>query len=284
LRKSIALLSALLFISIIIVIINSIYNIYTKFNEQNTIYKNITQNSLLIKDIKKFLSNVSDDINSSDDLDLLFSSFMLNINNTKLNITISPVFDKININEIALKKTKPFIKQYLLNILSTYNIKDPEYFIDLILDTIDSDKEERNAYSEIKLIDPSFPNGKIYSFKHFKKILKFYAHERRDEDIFKIPWKKLIYFGDKKIYPIDCKRINKNIATFLGLVFEEYSCKEILNYDENKKLIKNLDIISFNKKTPYFIKVTIHYDTENFKLIYDINSKKVIDLEYYPLY
>ena len=153
------------------------------------------------------------------------------------------LFDKININEIALKKTKPFIKQYLLNILSTYNIKDPEYFIDLILDTIDSDKEERNAYSEIKLIDPSFPNGKIYSFKHFKKILKFYAQQRRDKDIFKIPWKKLIYFGDKKIYPIDCKRINKNIATFLGLVFEEYSCKEILNYDENKKLIKNLDII-----------------------------------------
>jgi len=57
----------------------------------------------LTKDIKKFLSNVSDDINSSDDLDLLFNSFTLNIDNKKLNIIISPVFDKININEIALK-------------------------------------------------------------------------------------------------------------------------------------------------------------------------------------
>jgi len=284
LRKSIALFVTLIFLSIIVTLINSIFGVYDKFTAQNVFYKSIAQNSLIIKNIKDILSDISDDINSNEDLDMLFQRYKLNYADTLLNIKISPLFDKININEISLTTQSPYIRKYLYDILEFYNVKDPEYFIDLIEDTIDSDTEEKNAFSEIKLTNPEFPNGKIYSYKHFEKILKFYANERRDKNIFKIPWRKLIYFGEKKLYPIDCERIDKNIASYLGLVFNVYSCEEISRYEENKKIIEKLDIISFDKTHTYFIKTEINYNAQNIKIIYDVSSKKVINIGYDTIY
>ena len=244
----------------------------------------MTQNSLLVKDTVEIMNKISKDINSSEDLNILFNNYSVNLHNIKITITVSPLLNKININEIALKQQKPYIVNFLINIAQYYNVQDPIYLTDLIEDTVDKDKDERNAYSEIVLENPSFVNGKIYSYEHFKQILTFYSEQRRDDSVFKIPWKKYIYFGSIRKTPVDCERLDKLTASFLGLVFDEYSCEEIKSFEENKKIIDSLDIITFNKKKPYPVKINIKYNNEHIKMIYDINYKKVEKLEYDPVY
>jgi len=281
LRKSIALLITLMFLSIVIVIIGSVFNIYDKLVKQSSFYKDIAQNSLIIRDIENILSNISNNINSTDDLNILFRTFQINLNDKIINVKISPLFDKVNINELLKKKS---VKRYIYNICEDYMLKDIQYFLNLLEDTIDTDLEERNYLSEIKLINKNFQNGKIYSYKHLKKIVQFYAQKTGDKNIFNIPWKKFIYFADNKVYPIDCDRLGEKKAKYLGLIFNMYSCKEIKRYEENKKIIKNLDIISFNKNKPYFIEIMINYDKQKIDIIYDLNSKKAINIEYSAVY
>jgi len=276
LRKSIALVSALLFTVIIIGILSAILNTVNSFSFE--FYKKIPQDSLLIKDTEKILKHISKEINSSSDLDMLFNTFPFVSDNFKVLITISPLSSKIDVNELKNKKAKKHIISMLQNILTQYNIQDPQYFINLILDTLDKDTLERNPPSEICIENSTFLNGKIYNFKHFKKILFFYEKNRMDKSIYNIPWKKLFYFGDGNIKPVDFERMPKEIKTALGL--EEETLEALKKNPQTKKTVQNLDIIPFTKNKPYLIKVDINYsDKHIIKLIYDINKKKAVDIE-----
>jgi len=275
LRKSVALISAVLFTVVIIAILGSILKTVNSYSFD--FYKKIPQTSLLIKDTENILERISKEINSSGDLDMLFNDFRFASENFNVLISISPVSSKIDINEITQKQAKKDIINLLQNTLTQYGAQDPKYFIDLILDTIDKDSLERTPPSEISIEITNFPNGKIYNWTHFKKILSFYDKNRMDNSVYKIPWRKLFYFGDGKIKPVDFDRIPEEIKNALGLGENDY---DTLKKDKQlKKILQNLDIITFTKNKSYLIQVDINYSSENIKLIYDINKKKAVDIE-----
>jgi hypothetical protein len=106
LRKSIALFLTLIFITVILAIVGSIIGIYKKISKNN-FERDISQNSVLIMNVKNILDNVVKDLNKSN-IKKIYNSFPV-INRDgdfKVLITIKPLLDKININEYFDKNKK----------------------------------------------------------------------------------------------------------------------------------------------------------------------------------
>jgi hypothetical protein len=277
-RKSIALFLTLIFMIIILAIVSSIIGIYKKISKSD-FEKDISQNSILIIDVKSILDNAINDINKSD-LKKIYNTFSISNKdgNFRAIIKIKPLLDKININEYFDKNKKKYISIFLDNLLDYYQIKDPVFFKSLIEDTLDTDDIERVGDSEIKLKNKFFKNGRIYNYKHFKEILDYYVKYTEDNSVYKIPWNSLIWFGDKKSI-IDCDIINKNVAKFLGLVFDEKLNCKTLQREENKEILNKLSIISFNKNISYLVDIEINYSNQNLKIYYDINKKRIKNIK-----
>ncbi|GAB6075069.1 hypothetical protein [Nautilia lithotrophica] len=289
-RKSIALLITMFFLLSIIFILNVIlnkYEIYT--NKNHTTY--IAQNSIIIRNTLKTLSKISDQVKTSEDLKKLFTTIPLSSNKGDFRIiyTIQPLFNKIDINALLNQnKINTFIENYIDNILNYYQVKDPVLFKDLLLDTIDSDDKEREAYSEIIIQNPFFQNGKIYNITHLEQIEHYYYKKTNDKNIFNIPWNELIFFGNGKKHIIECNLINKNVAQFLGLTRNNADTCKSLQTEENNETIKNLNIIAYDGNQSFWIKTNITYfinqQKQNIKITYDLHNKKVISIESNPIY
>ena len=270
-KNGIALLITLSFLIIIVILIGKLFFVYEKISSDN-FERAISQNSLFIKDVKKEISNLTKDINSSTDLKKIFISFPFKVNDIKGIITITPLSNKLNINLYKDKEKRKYIDQFLENLFNYYNVSDFYYFKNLLLDTYDLDLNERNNYTEIANYDDTFQDGEIYNFAQFKKILDVYSKQRNDKNIYKIPWKKLIYFSNQKSI-IDCKNANKLLLKLLNID----SCKNITDP------MKSLDIIPYSKGKNYLIKININYNLDNLNIIYDLKTKKAI-VEDNPVY
>jgi len=277
-KKSIALLSVLLFMIILFGILNTIFLIYNNYSKDN--FSNIiNQNSELISNIKNILKKI--DINSTKNLKTILTSvpFSSKDGNFRGIVKINLLSDRINLNEyLKNNKINSSIDYVLDKIFEKYEIADPLFLKSLILDTLDNDNKERNAYSEIKLFDKTFPNGYINK-KIFKIILNYYVKKTDDKNVYKIPWNKFFIFLNIHT-PIYCEFINKNLFN----LFDEDNCKEL----EKTKIANGLDIISFNKNKTLIIGLNILYMLNNQKeklnVIYDVHNKKVISIESNPLY
>jgi len=280
-RKSIALFLTVIFITVIMAVLSGIFAVYQKFTK-DSFYKSISQNSILIKNIKSTLDNISKDINGID-IKNIFQTFPISSKdgNFRALITIKPMFDRVDINEINKNK---YVKKYLENILEYYQTADPVLFESIILDTIDLDTKERVGGSEIVLNRAFFKQGRIYNYTHFKEILDYYVKLTNDKSVYKIPWQKLFIFGNGNSI-IDCNLISKTVAKFLGLQYNEnINCKSLNSFKENKNIIQNLNIIPFNKNIIYLIKINILYNKENLSLIYNINRKRIENIKNNILY
>ena len=280
-RKSIALFLTVIFITVIMAVLSGIFAVYQKFTK-DSFYKSISQNSILIKNIKSTLDNISKDINGID-IKNIFQTFPISSKdgNFRALITIKPMFDRVDINEINKNK---YVKKYLESILEYYQTADPVLFESIILDTIDLDTKERVGGSEIVLNRAFFKQGRIYNYTHFKEILDYYVKLTNDKSVYKIPWQKLFIFGNGNSI-IDCNLISKTVAKFLGLQYNEnINCKSLNSFKENKNIIQNLNIIPFNKNIIYPIKINILYNKENLSLIYNINQKRIENIKNNILY
>ena len=282
-KKSVVLFITLSFLLVMMALLGAIFTIYHNYSKTNESVYN--QTTILIKDIVKSLQSL--DINSSDKVDniLMTIPFSSNDGDYRGMMDIKPMFNKINLNEyLNNKKENKTIDIFLNNILEKYEVADPIFFKALLLDSLDLDKEERQGYSEIILSDENFKNGAL-RFKSFNKILKYYAQKRDDKNIFKIPWKKYIFFSDQNT-PLICDFVDSNLTKLLG-VEDDDLCDAIKNRELSKKL-KNLDIIPFNNKRSFWIKIdtnfTLTNSSNNFVLIYDLTKKKVISIESHPIY
>ena len=270
-KRSIALLITLSFIIVVVLIVGKILNIYEKIS--NTGFeKSISQNSVLIKDIKKNLKDILKDINSSKDLKNIFVTLPVSMDDFRGVVTIRPLSDKLNLNLYKDKTKRKYIDIFLQNLFDYYNVADFYYFKNLLLDTFDSDNIERDSFTEIKNYDYTFNNGNIYSFNQFKKILIQYINYTNDKNILKIPWQKLIYFSDESTI-IDCENMNKKFLKFYGI----NNCKE------KNDIANALDIISYEKNRSYLIEIDVNYTLDNLKIVYNLNTKKAV-VENNPLY
>jgi len=264
-KKAIALLVVLGFIIVLISISTALFNIYDKYSKNS--YKYITQDALYIRNIKKILKNYL----KTKDIYKIFNEYHIKLDNNSLKVTISPLQNRVNINQYLINnKINLYIDDMLDNILNFYQVKDPILFKNLLLDTIDSDTISRSNHSEIIKEDQNFQNNQIYNYNHFKKILDYYNFLTNDTNIYKIDWNKYIFFGEKKRYSLDCNLITIELAQFIGVKFQNdiISCKNLI---QNKNS-KAFDLKPFDKNSTYLLDIKIEYDNNKIDLIYDTKS------------
>jgi hypothetical protein len=88
---------------------------------------------------------------------------------------------------------------FVSRIFERYPIASPNMFLNILLDTIDMDLEQRQEGSEILASFPDFHNGSIENFTQFEQVIARYLTLTKDSQILDIPWKQLIGFEGEKI-------------------------------------------------------------------------------------
>jgi len=269
LKKSIALFAVLAFLIVVFALLNTIFKIYEDYSKNSN---NFYQTTVLIKNIFDILNTISKDINETN-FKFIFTTIPISSKdgNFREVIKIKPLFDKINLNEyLQNNKINPSIDMFLNNLFEKYNILDPQYFKDLLLDSLDKDDLERSPDTEKLNI-----NSKIYNYKQFQKIINFYAQKKNDKSIYKISFNKYIYFYPDKT-PLICEILDKNLNNLLNI--KNLDCKNLSNI--NKKILNDLDIITFKSAKIFFVKIS----TNEFNMTYDLKQKRIIKFENNPVY
>ena len=282
-KKGIALLITIGFIVILTSIITYMFSITEKVFDVASKVDTKNQKAILFSDVKSLLDRYAQDVKNSEDLDTFLLGtppFFDEKSDLSLQIELKPLSNKININSILIKnKVDENIQNFIQNISATYNILDVSFFISLILDTIDIDDISRQALSEISRENVKFSNSRIINKDHFDIILNYYANTIRDNNILKVPWDELIYFGKTQKSILDCDRMGRELVYILGLNIEDFGgCSDLVS-EENKKIADNYAMKIFSKESSYFMLVEAIYQlnsTDNkISFIYDMKTKKV---------
>jgi hypothetical protein len=105
---------------IVLGIMGAVINIYKEISK-NSFEKDISQNSILIMNIKSILDNFLKDINESDIKNIYGTFPITNKEGTfRVLVKIKPLMDNNNINEYFNKNKKKYINTFLDNIMEFY--------------------------------------------------------------------------------------------------------------------------------------------------------------------
>ncbi len=256
-KKAIALFVTLALIMIITILVAKSLEISQNSLSGIKTVKKINQVNYLVKDIGSILRQIIEMNKANKNEDML--RFLLELplpleeKEIKINLSFEMIDNKIDLNLMALgdvNRTKindRNVTKVLEYLFSEYQLANYHTFIDLLDDTFDSDNVIKGSYdSEIVLDDKSFENGLIYDFAHFYQILDRYALLTKDVNIYKIPWEKIIYFGDGKT--------KRNVyVNFIDDTLKEYfkinlKADAYLDDEQLKGELNAEDISDFNLK------------------------------------
>ncbi len=286
-KKGVVLLVTMGFVVALIGLIAYLFSLSDRMFDKANQLQARDQSAVLFRDVKELLDSYVKDVKSDENLSVFLLGsppFYDSKSGLGLEVRVESLSDKININSILLKnKIDKNIKKYIENICETYNVLDPSFFISLILDTIDTDSRAREISSEISLKNTKYSNGSISSKKQFETLLKYYANVAQDENIYKVPWERLIYFGGLEKGMVDCNRISKEMVWVLGLDGSNYGGCDDLKSDENKKIATKYSLKEFNKEDNYYVLVKIYYQVDELKdrasFFYDMKTHKASNFE-----
>ena len=259
-KKAIALLITIATILLLTIIILKHLSIQEKIYSQKNSIKNLIQRELLVKDIQKNFSKITEKINTEKELEKLFTTFTISKKNINLIVTITPLSNKLNINYIFQnKKTIATYKPIMEENLVKENVLDIEFFYDLIIDTIDKDTKRKTNYeSEIIDYNKLFTNGAIYSSKHFEEIIKYYISVNGDENIVKAV-KEMFFFSDKKY-----NKLYSSMSNVLNT--------NLLSTNNNK----------FKKGQEFLVEIEASYTTnkieDKFYIIFNLANSEIINI------
>lgn len=161
------------------------------------------QISKIVSDLKRLLPNTLSKIASAHDLEYMMILPLQNKSadgHFSLSASLYSAAGRFNINKICNTNGKPLDEYslFLSNVFTRYPIAEPQIFINLLYDTIDTDLVERQVGSEIAETFVDFHNGSIENFTQFDQIVARYLTLTHDYKILEVPWEKLIGFeGDK---------------------------------------------------------------------------------------
>jgi len=217
-------------------------------------------------------------------------------NNSSIVFKIESANKYLDINSLAVSiksKNNETYSQFV-SFLYQYNIRDPEFFIDLLLDTIDADTIEKNSGSgsEIVLNNPKFRNGKIYTMKHFKMIIDYYFSVTGDKLIYNIPFNKLISFHSASL------DINFLSDRLIDMIFYDANQFDLTSIKKHNTIYEKLDDLPFDeayikeiskgrfahsigtKSSVIKVKIVLQYGEQfksNVEFLYNIKTKSLYD-------
>ena len=286
-KKGIVLLITVGFIAVLTSVIAYIFSITDKSFKRVENIEGQNQDIIILQDIKAILDERVSSLTKNDD----FAKFLLGIpsfidKKTKLSleVRITPLSNKININSLLInKKIDTSINSFLESVAKKYNILDIAFLSNLLLDTIDEDSLSRSAMSEISEVDIRYTNGSIVNKEHFDTLLKYYVDMIGDESVYEVPWDELIYFGDLRKGILDCDRMSEELMGALGLDTEGFSRCDSIETQKSKEIASLYALSAYTLDTNYFLRVDISYKLDkkasNLSFVYETKTKKVSNVK-----
>jgi hypothetical protein len=198
-------------------------------------------------------------------------------------VDVSSAGGVININNLILSNnaTNEPLYNLLQTLLYEYKVTNSNFFLSILLDAIDEDKNERVYASEAALQDYKFNDGGINSKESFNYILDYFTANGGDAKIYNIPWEDIIGFFGKDT---DFNYIKEPLFALIKKEYNLHSLEQdgiISSYDElrlsldDKEKLKALNIGFFSPRV--FCSVNLFYleQTKTLNFLYDMESKKV---------
>ena len=247
-KKGAILAVSLGFIALLTSIIYLFVEINTKTKDsQNAQYSTIQISSLF--------GNLSDYIKNIEvDNEMLFYSskipLPIEIGDIDLTLYIKSANNKISLNRVLRKilEKKDNQKSYdkLFDFLRDNQLNNPNFFIDLLLDSVDKDDEERSYDSEIVNFNQSFYNGAIASYAHLLEVIDYYAITQNDIKAYDIKWNELFHFYEHS--DVDINHASYLVLKFLLPDASESTLRKIVQRNEWYEKVEDLPFDSEYKK------------------------------------
>lgn len=157
----------------------------------------------IVSDLERQLPSLLSSITGAEQLDLAMRlPFQLETKKGDfvLKARLYSLYNRLNINRVmsADGKINESYVAVLMKLFAIYPIADPDIFLKLVFDTIDTDSVERGKDTEIAWTRTDFKNGIIANNQQFDMILERYIQLSGDKTVLSIPWNKYIgYEGEK---------------------------------------------------------------------------------------
>ncbi len=242
-KKGIVLFTTILLIMALLATIMLFLNSTRKVKDEITYEFALIQTNTIMYNLVKYFNDIEFDE------DIIFYGskmpFNLQFGESRVKIKIDSAHKYLNINSLsaAMSKKDNIVYDDFINMLYQYNVKDPEFFVDLLLDTLDADNIEKNSGSgsEISLQNPIFRNGKIYNNKHFNIILDYYSNTVGDKAIFKVPFNNIISFNAPSI---DINFANEKL---LNVIFHDANTFSLNIIKKHTEIYEKLEDLPFDE-------------------------------------
>ncbi len=285
-KRGIALFITLSLIMVITILVSKSLEISQNSLSGIKTIKKINQTNYLVRDVITILNKAVDDyIVDEPTLNLMLMPWDISEKGLSLIINLKSLSDKLDINYLLKDGNTSRVINYFLELNQVAN---SPFFYDLIHDTYDLNNEIRGGYdSEIILDDRYFENGKIYNYEQFEKILNRYSFLTNDVNIYKIPWRDIIFFGDGKTKkPLYANLLIDELKIAIDINFndgEDYENTNKITEANSKELVDEFNLKVFTKGSSFLVLCKIEYIFDSISgqitLIYDLGKKEVVSIE-----
>jgi hypothetical protein len=286
-KKGIALLTTIGLIMILSLLILKSFDISQKYFEKASQRGVLVQLNKTFLDALAILQNSAKDIKDAESLSVLIGiPITLGVENNDFNVAIdiSSAGGTININNLILENnsTNEPLYNLLRTLLAEYRVVNANFFMAILLDAIDKDKEERSYLSEAALKSGKFTDGGINSKESFNFLLDYFVANGGDAKIYSAPWFDIIgFWGDG----VDFNYMSEPL---FELIKKEYNLNSlesggfVSSYDEltrlslaDKEKLQALGVVFFAPRI--FCDINFFYlnRKKSLKFLYDTNLKRV---------
>lgn len=287
-RKGVVMLMAMaliMMLSLIVIRSTSVSDGYLKSMNEALFFAQFNRSFL---DITKIISAQTANIKNAYELEIALKVPLV-IHDEKSDIKsilrVNSAANKFNINLLLDKNgtiNKTFY-DFVYDSLSQYQLNDINYFLAIVLDTIDKDDESREFQSEFThLQNAKMLDGGIINKKAFEKVLEYYAKVTHDDKIFSIPWDEFIGFSGNDVdYNYLSKFSKELLSKFYSISVQSGKIIEDDNDldEEQKAIFKALHVKYYVPILLCDIEFAYAKQNMNIKFKYDIKSKRVSEIE-----
>ena len=292
-RKGIVLLVTIMLLLLLLGVMNIFLKSTKETQDDVTYIFALQQTNLVMHNISEYIREMK-----LDEQSIFYGSkmsFPLEIGDALVTLKLDSAQKKININSfIRATITDNLVADRFLTLLSNYSIQNPSFFLAILQDTLDEDKENRNGESEIVLSYPTFRNKQIYNLKQLEQIKDYYYFKTGDRKIYDFSMNDVFSFYNGTI---DMNFISSDILRLLFDDANSYTLELIATHDiiydnmkdlpfdnyYTKKIEKGVLGQNLNTKTNIItISVQLNYKAQFIsKLLfrYNIKQKKILDYD-----
>ena len=223
-RKGIVLFITLMLMLLLLGIVSVFLSKTKESKDEVTSSFAIVQTNFIMHNLFEYLKTIKFDEDTIHYASM--TPMPLNLGQSNLLLKITSAQSRININSFVQSAIKDnLVSDKFILLLTKYKLKDPYFFLDLLKDTIDKDKESRNSQnSEIVETYPTFRNKKIYTQAQLDKIIDYYFDKTGDANIYNFPFSKIFGFTNAAI----------------DINFLSYESMQILFDDANQNILKTI--------------------------------------------